>query len=87
MQAQYEEAIQYCKQTNFIAESIEYTQGLADFYANLGGTFIKLKRWEEAEENRMKAIDVYRSTVPSVAGINLGLLAWVKGTQPVNQKE
>ena len=77
-QGQYEEAIQYYEQSNIIAKSIGDTRSLADNYANLGGTFIKLKRWEEAEENLIKSIDIFRATVPSIAGVNLGLLAWVK---------
>ena len=37
-----------------------------------------MKRWEEAEENLIKSIDIFESTVPSIAGVNLGLLAWLQ---------
>ena len=85
-QGQYEDAIQHYEQSIMIAESIGNTQGLADNYANLAGTFTKLKRWEEAEANLIKSIDIFRGIVPSIAGVNLGLLAWVK-LHTANQSE
>ena len=58
-------------------------QGLA--LGNLGGLFVELKRFEEAEPCLLQAMELCQQTFPAAVGVYCGTLAWMYAQQTMTK--
>lgn len=56
----YERSLEYGLKALEIAEELGNEVAIADFYNNIGNTYLFLDRIEEAEEVFLRAIDLYK---------------------------